>query len=260
MKQLHSLFSSIIILGACTAQADNISSRDNLLLLSQTHYSHEISDNNQNSYNLSYSTEDLKIVIGGASDLFGTNVLYKFDPMHDRKWFVKTGAGYSYQQFSTAKYTALFGSLASGYMVQDNLYIEVGGSATKLDSDNAITDETTKNVGIHATKRWESAIGTLDTSVGVNRIYQNISNENYYIGAINYYPVDNARLGFSYSYSEQSISNNFAFAYGYLYANYTNNITYDSRNVTVGIQCAFSNVTDFSSYKMPTNIKPHISE
>ncbi|MCX6062511.1 MAG: hypothetical protein NT103_09715 [Campylobacterales bacterium] len=260
MNQLRSLISSIIILGACTAQADNTSSRDDLLSLSLTHYSHDISDNNQNSYALSYNTESLKFSVGGASNLFGTNILYKVDPLHDRKWFIKTGAGYTYQQFFTAKYTALFGSLASGYMVQDDLYVEVGGGATKLGSDNGITDETTKNVGAHATKRWESSIGTLDTSVGINRIYQNISDENHYIGVINYYPVDNARLGFSYSYSDQSISNSFAFAYGYLYSNYNNNITYDTRNLTVGIQCAFSNVTDFSSYRMPTNIKLHISE
>ena len=256
MNQLRSLFSSIIILGACTAQADDTSVRDNLLSLTQTHYSYDISDNNQNSYDLSYNTESLKFSLEGASNLFQTNILYKLDPLNDRKWFIKTGAGYKYQQLSPEKLTSFFGSLASGYMVQDDLYVEVGGSATKFDSDNG----TAKYIGIHTTKRWESSIGTLDTSVDANRIYQTISDANYYTARINYYPVDNARLGFSYSYSDQSISNRFLLAYGYLYANYSKNITYDDRSVTVGVQCAFANVTDFSSYRMPTNIKPHISE
>lgn len=260
MHQLRSVISSIIILGACTAQADDTSSRDNLLSLSTTYYSRDISDNNQNSYTLSYDTENLKLGVAGASNLFDTNILYKFDPLNDRKWFIKTGAGYRHQQLSPENLTSFFGSLASGYMVQNDLYVEVDGQITKLASDNSATDETTKNIGAHITKRWESAIGTLDTSVRANRIYQHNSDVNYYSGLINYYPVDNARLGVSYYYSDQSISNNFSLAYGYLYANYTNNMTYDNRNVTLGVQCAFSNVTDFSSYRMPTNIKRHISE
>ncbi len=260
MNQLRSLFSSIIILGACTAQADGTSVRDNLLSLTQTHYSYDISDNNQNSYALSYNTEKLKLGIGGASNLFGSNILYKFDPLNDRKWFVKTGGDYSNQQFPDAQLIAYSGLLATGYMIQDDLYVEAGGRITKHDDSTNTTDETIKVMGTHITKRWESAIGTMDTSVGSNRVYQNTSNQSYYYGVINYYPVDNARLGVGYSYSDQSISNSFSLAYGYLYSNYSNNITYDNSNLTIGIQCAFSNVTDFSSYRMPTNIKLHISE
>lgn len=259
MKHLKILL-PILLIGSAATEANDTSVRDNLVSLTQTHYSYDISDNNRNAYALSYNTENLKLGIGGASDLFGIRILYKFDPLHDRKWFLKAGAEYSYQQYFTTKYTALSSALASGYMLQDDFYVEVSGSATKLDSNNDITDETAKSIGAHATKRWESAIGSVDTSVGVNRIYQNISDKNYYMGMINYYPVDNALLGFSYSYSDQSISNSFTFEYGYLRSNYTNNLTYDTKSLTVGIQCAFSDLTDFSSYRMPMNIKRHLSE
>ncbi|MDD2829679.1 MAG: hypothetical protein PHW18_08915 [Sulfuricurvum sp.] len=260
MQQLRSVISSIIILGACTAQADDGSPRDNLLSLSTTHNSYDISDNNRNAYDLFYNTESVKFSVGGASNLFYTNILYKFDPLNDRKWFVKTEGDYSNQQFPYARLIAYSGVLATGYMIQDDLYVEAGGRITKHDDSTNVTDETIKVMGAHITKRWESTIGTLDTSIGANRTYQKFSDTNYYYGTVNYYPVDNARIGASYSYSDQSISNRFALAYGYLYANYSKDITHDKRNVTLGVQCAFSNVTDFSSYRMPTNIKPHISE
>jgi hypothetical protein len=231
-----------------------------MVSLLATHHSHDISENTRNGYAFLYDTEKVYMDIGGASGLFATSLHLKFDPLQDRKWFVKTGAGYSCQQFPTAKLTALYGSLATGYMVQNDLYVEAGGAVTKHNDSSDMTDETIKNIRGHATKRWESPIGTVDTAVAVDRIFQTVSDKNYYTGVANYYPADHARLGFGYSYSDQSISNNFIVEYGYLRSSYTHNLTYDIQSLSVGVQFAFSDLMHFSSYRMPTNIKRHISE
>lgn len=255
-----SLTPFILLAAAYSAFADEQSTRDNLIAVYGTHSSYEISDNNKNSYGLAYDTEKLKLSIAGASGLFATNALYKFDPLQDRQWFVKVGGNYTHQDFSTIKLTALSGTLATGYMLQDDTYVEAGGSITKHEDSINLTNETIKVAGAHAVKRFETSIGTVDASIGFNRSYRNISDENFYYGTLNYYPINNARLGFGYSYSDNSISNNFSFDYGYLHSNYQKNLTSDTTTTTIGVQFAFTDITNFSSYRMPTNIKRHISE
>ncbi|MDD5051641.1 MAG: hypothetical protein PHO27_02780 [Sulfuricurvum sp.] len=260
MKSKFSLFTSIFLISAYTAQASDQSTRDDLISVYGTHSSYDISNNSSNSYGLAYDTEKLKLSIAGASGLFATSALYKFDPMRDRQWFVKVGGNYTHQDFSTVKLTALGATLATGYMVQDDIYVEAGGSITKHDDTTNLANERIKIASTHAVKRFETSMGTVDTAIGFNRIYRNISDENFYIGTLNYYPVDNARLGFGYAYSNNSISNNFTVDYGYLHTNHTRNLTTDMTTTTIGVQFAFSDITDFASYKMPTNIKRHISE
>ncbi|MCK9373549.1 MAG: hypothetical protein M0P91_10150 [Sulfuricurvum sp.] len=260
MKAFFPLFAPFILFGAFSAQADTISSRDSLISLSQTHNSNYISDNHRNDYTLFYDTESVKLSVSGASGYFGTSVRYKFDPMHDRKWFVKTGGDYTSQQFSTARFIAYSALLTTGYMVQDDLYVEAGGRVIKYDASTDIEDETVKLIGGHAIKRWESTIGTVDTSIAFDRVFQNFADKNMYSGTLNYYPMNNVRLGFGYRYAKNGHSNHISFDYGYLYSNYNNNFNSDISNLTIGIQCAFSDLTDFSSYRMPTNIKRHLSE
>lgn len=254
-----SLTPFIMLAVAYSAFADDQSTRDNLIAVYRTHSSYEISDNNKNSYAFAYDTEKLKLSIAGASGLFATNALYKFDPLKDRKWFVKIGGNYTYQDFSTVKITAFGSTLATGYMLQDDIYVEAGGSITKYDTTN-LANETIKVASTHAVKRFDTSIGFIDASVGFNRLYQNVSNENFYNLSLNYYPVDNTRFGFGYSYSDNNIANNFVFDYGYLHTNYTKNLTSDTTTTTIGVQFAFTDITNFSSYKMPTNIRRHISE
>ncbi len=260
MKQNFSLFASMFLFTAYAAHAGEQSMRDNLIVLYGTHSSYDISNKNRNSYGLTYDTEKLKLNIAGASGIFTTNALYKFDPLQDRQWFVKVGGNYTHQDFSAVKFTTVGGTLATGYMLQDDIYVEAGGSITKYDDTTNLTNETIKAASAHAVKRFETSVGTVDTSMGFNRIYQNISDENFYNVTLNYYPVDNARFGFGYAYSNNSISNNFTVDYGYLHSNYQKNLTFDTTTTTIGIQFAFSDITNFSSYRMPTNIKRHISE
>jgi hypothetical protein len=84
--------------------------------------------------------------------------------------------------------------------------------------------------------------------------------ENSYGAGVDYYPTSNVKVGYYHAHSDNAVSNTYSLSYGYLTASYNDSLSSKTRYASVGVQFAFSDITDISTYKMPTNIKPHLSE
>lgn len=262
MHRTLSIYSSLILLAALSASThasdSSAGSRNNLISLYGIN--NEVVSTKENTLGLSYNTEDVKVALNKGEDFFHAGTLLKFDPL-ENKGYVKVGVDYTKRKIGGEQTDTYFGSLGLGYMVQDDLYVEAGSSISKLNGDSTVPDRTTKQMYAGITKRFDTSAGTLDTFLSGGRLDPEFGeNKNYYSVGLNYYPVDNARLGYSYSHMQGSIINNYSLAYGYLIAAYRNSISYDARTITLGVQLAFADMLDISSYTMPTNIKRHLSE
>ncbi len=215
-------------------------------------------------------SEVFKLKVEGTSDFIKSGLVLKFNPITE-DWYFKVGANYIDQKMyapdsSTARVNQYSGALATGYMVMDDLYVEIGGSAAKLNGsmvgvDYEVVDEKTNLAYLEVAKRWESFIGTIDTTANAGRVYHEFTqDENSYGAAVDYYPINNAKLGYKYQYEKENISNVYSAQYGLLFAEYVDNISTETYQVNAGIKIAFTDITDFSSYGIPQNIKPHLSE
>lgn len=230
-------------------------------------------DPNHPSHNgggMFYSTEDLKVMMENTSDFFKVGTVIKFNPF-DEKLYFKVGGNYINQKLyapdsTSAKVSQYSGALGAGYMIDDNLYVELGGSTTKLNGTTigtayAIDDERTNRTYAEIAKRFDTSAGTFDTTLSGGRLYRGLGrDENIYGTGVDYYPTSNMKLGYYYAHSDNAIASTYSLSYGYLTASYTDNLSQNTHYTSVGVQFAFSDITNFSTYKMPTNIKPHLSE
>lgn len=161
-------------------------------------------------------------------------------------------------QYSTA--------LAGGYMLQDDLYLELGGSYTrlngsKLGSSYEIVDETTNQFYAEVVKRWQVSDVTIDTSANFGRSYYEFkADENSYGAGLDIYPTNSSKVSYSYQNEKDNIASVYGAEYNGFFVEYADNISSNTYTAKAGIKIAFTDLFDFSTYKMPTNIKPHLSE
>lgn len=230
-------------------------------------------DKNQNSSagaGIMFDSEEVKVKLEATSDFIKTGAVLKFNPIAN-KWYIKVGANYINQKMyapddTNAKVNQYSGALATGYMFMKDLYVEFGGSYTELDgakigADYELKDETTSLAYLEVAKRWENSFGTIDTTANAGQVnHEFVDNEFSYGVGVDYYPTNNSKLGYNYQNEKNNIANTYSAQYGYFFAEYVDNISTETYQVNAGIKIAFSDITDLSTYKMPMNIKPHLSE
>ncbi len=229
-------------------------------------------DKNQDSSagaGIMFDSEALKVKLEGTSDFFKTGAVLKVNPFNPNLYF-KFGLNYINQKVwspvnTSTRVNQYSGSFATGYMLSDSFYAEVGGSYTKLNGevfgDYEVVDEKTSLGYVELAKRWESGIGTIDTTANAGKVFHEFSDDeaSYGVG-VEYYPMDNTKLSYAYQYEQDNISNTYKVQYSYVFVEYNDNISYDTYKVTAGLAVAFDDISDFSTYRTPSNIKSHLSE
>lgn len=229
-------------------------------------------DKNQNSskgLGLMFDTEELKVKIETTSDYVKTGAVYKFTPMTNL--YFKVGGNFINQKMyapdsTNARVNQYSGALAGGYMLQDDLYLELGGSYTKLNGSKIgtsyeIVDEKTKQAYIELAKRWEVSEITIDTSANFGRSYYEFKkDENSYGAGLDIYPTNSSKISYSYQNEKDNIASVYGLEYKGFFVEYADNISSKTYTAKAGVKIAFTDLFDFSTYKMPTNIKPHLSE
>lgn len=271
MKKTLSSIAAVALLGS-NLSADTLSqnTRNDLISVYGVNVKTDPNHPSHNGGGMFYNTEDLKVMMENTSDYFKAGTVIKFNPFDERLYF-KVGGNYINQKLyapdnSSAKVSQYSGALGAGYMVDDDLYLELGGSSTRLNGKTigtlySIDSETTNRAYAEIAKRFDTSMGTFDTTLSGGRLYRGLGkDENSYGAGVDYYPVSNVKLGYYHAHSDSAVSNTYALSYGYLTASYNDSLSSKSRYASIGVQFAFSDITDISSYKMPTNIKPHLSE
>jgi hypothetical protein len=228
------------------------------------------SQNSSAGMGLMYDSEVLKAKVEATSDFVRTGAVLKLNPLDDENLYFKFGLNYLNQKVwsvvnTSTRVNQYSGSFATGYMISDDFYAEIGGSYTKLSGevfgDYEIKDEKTSLGYIELAKRWESGIGTIDTTANAGKVFHEFRDDeaSYGVG-IEYYPMDNAKLAYAYQYEEDNIINRYSAQYEYVFVEYVDNISSDTYQVNAGIKIAFDNLFDISTWRMPSSIKPHLSE
>lgn len=269
MKKLLHLFVVMFVLGGSILASEV---RDTTLNIYGVNAKVDKDEGSSSGVGIMFDSESIKIKIEGTSDFIKSGAVLKFNPVTN-KWYIKVGANYINQKMyasdnSTARVNQFSGSLATGYMIQNDLYVELGASLSelngkKLGTDYEIVDETTKLAYIEVAKRFEIDYATIDITLNTGRIFKEFSSdENSYGGGIDIYPsfTNNLKVGYKYQNEKDNISNTYNVQYGYGFIEYVDKISTDTYQVNMGIKIAFSNLFDPSTYKMPTKIKPHLSE
>jgi len=229
-------------------------------------------DKNQNSSagaGLMFDSEALKVKLEGTSDFFKTGAVLKVNPFTENLYF-KFGLNYINQKVfspvnTSTRVNQYSGLFATGYMLSDSFYAEIGGSYTKLNGkvfgDYEIVNEKTSLGYVELAKRWESGIGTIDTTANAGKVYHEFTNDEASYGAVvEYYPMDNTKLSYAYQYEKNNISNTAKVQYSFMFVEYANNISRDTWSAKAGLSIAFDDITNFSTYRAPSNIKSHLSE
>jgi len=230
------------------------------------------SDKKQNSSagaGIMFDSEDVKVKIEATSDFIKSGMVLKFNPF-DKDWYFKVGANYINQKIyspvdTSTRVNQYSGALSSGYMLQDSLYIEVGGSYTQLSGtvfgDYEIKDESTSIVYLEVAKRWETSVGTLDTTANAGQVFYEFRDDEVSYGlGLDYYPMDNTKLGLMYQEEEFSSVAGASVHYSFLFADYVSNLDTETYQATMGVKLAFTSLVDVSTWSAPTNIKSHLSE
>ena len=229
-------------------------------------------DKNQNSsagMGLMFDSEDVKVKLEATSDFIKFGGVYKFSLFNPNLYF-KVGANYINQKMyspidTNTRVNQYSGALSSGYMISNDFYVEIGGAYTQLDGkvfgDYEVKDEKTSLAYLEVAKRWESTIGTIDTTANGGQVFHEYrSDELSYGVGVDYYPMDSTKLSYNYQNEENNIANTYSAQYSFFFAEYMDNISLDTYQVNAGVKIAFGDITDFSTYKAPTKIKSHLSE
>jgi len=216
-----------------------------------------------------FDSEAIKVKVEGTSDFIKSGAVLKLNPFNPNLYF-KLGLNYINQKMyspinTSTRVNQYSGALSSGYMLRDDFYVEIGGAYTKLDGkvfgDYEIKDETTSLAYLEVAKRWETSLGTLDTTANGGQVFHEYVKDEFSGGVgIDYYPMNNAKIGYNYQYEQNNIANIYSAQYSFFFVEYADNISLDTYQVNGGVKVAFDNLFDISTYKAPTNIKPHLSE
>ncbi|WP_345980508.1 hypothetical protein [Sulfurimonas sp. HSL3-2] len=267
---LSTIILSTTLLSDTTTSSDNLANRDTTINIygvgarvNTDHSSHE-------GAGIMFDSEAVKIKLEGTGDFFKTGAVLKFNPFI-KNWYFKAGANYLNQKMiasdsSSAKVDQYSASLATGYMMMDSLYVEIGAAATKLDgkrldSSYKVSDETTRLGYIEAAKRWQSNFATIDTTLNASKVkYEYKADENSYGASVDIYPSDKTKLGYIHQYEKGNVMNKYRAQYALLFVEYANNISLHTYQANLGIKVAFDDLFDISTWKIPSHIKPHLSE
>lgn len=220
----------------------------------------------ENGSGLYYNTQNLKFKVEKSADYVKTGAILKINPLQN-SLYVKFGANYLNQNFynydspkkSMSQYS---GALGVGYTLYPNIDLEFGSNMTEVigengSSENESVNQTIKETYYQIAKRTEIPIGTVDVTLKGNQLYQTLSaKEENYGSTLNYYPDKNMRLGYFYMNNQNSIYRGYSLNYGYFTTQYADNVTDNTFAVTVGLKAKFTDITDFSSYVKPINLKP----
>jgi len=216
-----------------------------------------------------FDSEMLKVKFEGTSEVFKTGAVVKLSPVQN--WYTKIGINYVDQKMyapdsSSARVHQYSGAAAVGYMAWDDIYLELGGSYTDLNGEKLgtayqIVDEETGVAYVEAAKRWETPIGSIDTTANAGQVYYEFMDDQESYGvAVDYYPANNIKLGAAYQYEQDNISASYSAHYSLAFVEYSRNYSADTYYVTAGLKVAFDNLFDVSTWRAPANIKPHLSE
>ena len=216
-----------------------------------------------------FDSEAVKVKAEGTSDFFKTGAVFKVNPF-DANLYFKLGLNYINQKVwsvidTSTDVNQYSGSVATGYMLTNSFYTEVGGSYTELSGDvfgdYEIVDETTSLAYIEVAKRWESVIGTIDTTANAGQVFHEFTDdESSYGVGVDYYPMDNTKLSYAYQYEKENIVNLYKAQYSFIFVEYDDDISNDTYRASAGIAIAFDDLSDLSTYRAPKNIKTHLSE
>lgn len=229
-------------------------------------------DKNQSASNglgMMYDSENIKVKLEKTSDFLKTGTVLKFNPM-DGKFYVKVGANYLSQRMyssenDSTKVNQYSAASALGYMIRDDIYLELGASYTKLNGESfgnyEIKDERTYLVYGEVAKRWETDIGTIDNTLNIGTVDNEFQgNETSYGLGVDYYPTNNSKIGYQYQHENNNTLNTYSAQYSYVFIEYLDNTSQDTHQVNAGLKIAFSDILDINTYKAPTNIKSNLSE
>lgn len=253
---------------------DNVSaSRNNLFSFGGIYV--DSSSGDEKLAGFAYNTESLKGSLSKGPDTLSGSLAVKLNVAE--RTYGKAAFGYTDHDYAGNVNSKNYsGSLGLGYLVRDDLYIEAGGGKSKqemhIDDQNLtstagysrpilMSGNITDTIYVGATKRFETQMGTVDVRGSVGRIYPSMGKErDYYTAGMVAYPKDNMRIGYTYNYMQDNISNHFFIEYGYLVASYSDALNRDYQVATLGVQFAFTDMLNVGTYSMPRNIKRHISE
>ncbi|MDD4855196.1 MAG: hypothetical protein PHQ22_05530 [Sulfuricurvum sp.] len=259
-------FLEVITLNASTIEDTNGSNSTGLISMYNINTKTNQPQVSSNGGGLFYNSQNIKLKVERSTDAVKTAAIIKVNPLHN-SLYVKFGVNYLNQNIynydsTTESVSQHSGALGVGYMLNNDLDLELGSSVTevignKTNLQNEIANQTIKNTYCQLAQRVEIPIGTIDVSVNGNQLYQNLSTkEQNYGSRFNYYPDDNIKVGYSYSNSQNNVSTGYSINYGYFTTEYANYISQDTYSVTVGFKAKFMDITDFSSYIIPVKVKP----
>ena len=145
------------------------------------------------------------------------------------------------------------------------IYIELGGSYTDLNGkvfgNYEVKDEQTSVVYLELAKRFETSFGTVDATANVGEVFHDYTSDEFSYGfGLDYYPTNNSKIGYVYQNEEDNILNSYSAQYSYFFVEYVDNLSADTYQANVGVKIAFDDLLDVSTWKAPSNIKPHLSE
>ncbi len=217
---------------------------------------------------LSYNTHDINIKVEGSEDSFKTAGALQFNPLQN-KMYIIVGTNYITQNYNNLyinNISQYSGTLGGGYMIENDLYFEVGDSITQLNNPSIDSKEPSKSQRFNDTyfavaKRIESPIGTVDTSFKGAQIYETLSKKEInYISTIDYYPRDDIHFEYSYTNASNNISNYYSLNYGYFITEFMDNPSLDTCNLRVGLKASFKDITNLSSYTSSRHTKSHLTK
>ncbi len=226
--------------------------------------------NTTNGVGLFYNTQNLKFKVERSDSAFKTGAMIQTNPFQN-PIYVNIGGNYINERIQTTDFHSnnmnqYSGALAVGYNLHNNLYLEAGEHISKLNGsqiseDTSINSSTRKETYAQLGKRFESPIGTIDTQIKGNQIYNTLATkEKNYESSVNYYLDDAIKVGYFYSINQNEISNGYSIDLGYCSTQYTKDITQDSYNLMLGLKANFTDITKLSTYKSTSKVKKQLSK
>jgi len=216
-----------------------------------------------------FDNELTKISVESNSDFFRAGAILRLNSLADGL-YVKLALNYLNQELyittgQSDRVNQYSGAFDAAYMLREDIYIKVGGSITELHGTkigtSEIKNETTSLAYVELVKRWETGIGIIDTSTNVGEIYYEHRSDEFSYGiGVDYYPVNNMKIGINHQNEDNNIQNTYALQYGYVFGTFADNVSTDTWQGTAGVKIAFNNLFDVSTWKAPTEIAPHLSE
>lgn len=218
---------------------------------------------------LALEDELLKLKLEVISDFYRAGGMYKFNPMNNT--YIKTGLNLNRQKMyapdNTSDWVNQYSvSAGFGYMLYQDLYLELGVSYTSLNGSDigtnyTMSDEITRQAYFEIAKRWKTSIGTIDTTANYGIVdYEFVSNKSSYGAVADYYPLPYLKFSYGYQHERDNIANTYGFQYGMYFVKIMDNISYNTNQANFGLKIAFDDLFDFSTWTAPTNLIPHLSE